>query len=170
MQFPPLLLAVWLIEQQPRAFWSNERGTNIRIYKHFYCNVAFAELCVWHVASPGFGPYGPQKGPKKWARSNILGTTWNLFYMNKPITLSIEWTMPDKLVAGMGVPDAPKGHPTFRLDQTLEVPRETISKWRYHMKPIPNEYLCPSEYGMNNIRQISHYNGVSRRPQRTPHI
>ena len=36
------------------------------------------------------------------------------------------------------------------------------------MKPIPNEYLCPSEHGMNNARQISRWNGRARRPQRTP--
>ena len=36
--------------------------------------------------------------------------------------------MPDKLSAAMVVPDALKEHPTFRLDQTLEVPRETNSK------------------------------------------
>ena len=38
------------------------------------------------------------------------------------------------------------------------------------MKPIPNEYLCPSEHGMNNARQISRWNGGARRPQRTPLI
>ena len=38
------------------------------------------------------------------------------------------------------------------------------------MKPIPNDYIYPSEHGMNNTRQTSRCNGGARRRQRTPHI
>ena len=36
------------------------------------------------------------------------------------------------------------------------------------MKPIANEYLCPSEHGMNNARQIVPCKASARRAQINP--
>ena len=33
------------------------------------------------------------------------------------------------------------------------------------MKPIPNDYICPSEHGMNNARKILPCKGSARCPQ-----
>ena len=78
--------------------------------------------------------------------------------MNTYVPQNMEWTMPDKLVPAMGVPDALKEHPTFRLDQTLEC----------HMKQMPNEYICPSDHCMNNARQILPCKASARRVQINP--
>ena len=53
------------IGQEPRAFWLHERGTNIRLLEHLYCNLSYSDMKVCRKPSAAYGHWCPQKGTSK---------------------------------------------------------------------------------------------------------
>ena len=104
-----------MLGRQPRAFWLDERGTNIWLYGQSGLSLPYTDMDFCRGPSAAFGPWGPPKEVKKWARLDERGTIWNQFEMIGYNTQFTKWHMPEKFSAAKGPPEALKGPLKFDL-------------------------------------------------------
>ena len=68
-------------------------------------------------------PETPNKGSKIWAGSYMRGTTKYQIFLNRHITQTIKYHVPDNLASAKGVPDTPES--ILLLGLLLEVGMKT---------------------------------------------
>ena len=118
-----------ILDRQPRAFWSNEGGTNIWVHEHLVGCPSYTDMDVCRGTSAACGPWWPPKRGYICIGTNIIDTRFCGVYVNKYIVRTVEWPLTDILSAVFGPPDAQKG--AKNLAQ--------IKHWKYHINPNSNE-------------------------------